>query len=84
VDLARQDRRISGKVAVPALIQALATLALAAVEGPSDGATLGMALATILTASVGWVKSDCRYVAVRQEVAPLQPNVGEGITDTPD
>jgi hypothetical protein len=84
VDLAVQDRRISSKVSTPALIQAIATLTLAAVEGPRDGATLGMALATILTATVGWLKSDCRYVALRHEFAPARSTATEGLTDVPD
>ena len=84
VDLASQDRRISGKVVAPALVQAVATLLLAAVEGPQDGATLGMAVATVLTAAVGWVRADCRYVTLRQQLVPLSTNVGEGQLDQPD
>jgi hypothetical protein len=84
VDLVRQDRRISGKVVAPALVQAVATLVLAAVEGPRDDATLGMAVATVLTSAVGWLRADCRYVTLRQQLVPLPTNVGEGQLDQPD
>jgi len=84
VDLARQDSRISGKVVAPTLVQAVATLVLAAVEGPQDGATLGMAVATVLTAAVGWVRADCRYVTLRQQLVSLPTAVGEGRLDQPD
>ena len=84
VDLARQDKRISSKVFVPALVQAVTTLVLAALEGPEDGATLGMAVATMLTAAVGWVKADCRYVNLRQQFSSLPAGIGEGQFDKPD
>lgn len=86
MDLARQDRRVSGKVLAPAVVQATATLVLAVVEGVENGATLGMAVATILTAFVGWLKADCRYVTLRQQIAvPRVPAPArEGHLDTPD